>query len=686
MATSGYKDVAATKNHTLRFSWTLKSQSVADNTSTISWDMKLINDGYGNMISSTAKTWKVVINGKTYSGTVNITHDVGETITLASGTATIGHSADGTKTFSYSFTQQIAITYAGSRVETISGSGSGTLTTIPRASTVKATSAYIESNSTITITRASSSFKHTLQYKISGQSSYTTIVSKTSSTSYSWEIPTTVYSLLSSTETKKTITINCITYNGSTKIGEATCTLTATCKESLCKPTLAPTVKDTGSVSIKLTGDGDNTVIKDYNVMTYAINATAKNGATIKSQKITCGSASSTAASGKLSYVSSNEFVITALDSRGFSSSTTIKKSKLIDFVKLTCNMDVAAKLATDASGNSTTTLEIKASGKWFNGSFGAVANTITVQYRYKTGSGSYGSWTSITPTKSGNTYSASKNITGLDYTKTYTVQVRAYDELYNNGDTAGMGYKETSAKTVSSKPIFDWGKEDFNFNVPVKMPNNSYKSNNGGLNMNNSDLYGINGLYFADVCSYNSGEGIMFPNKDGTDNYDVISAFGGKIYFKPCSPEKSSVYELCYTPGGTMKIGDNTPMAGYITNGSKSIFFTIPVNKPLVGVSGVSLSGSFEGRGISGYLYNPTINPKAEDTTKRTAFYNLSKSASSQENFTYSAVLSGDVIRITITFADTIKTSSSPSSTDAAKNNTPVAITPAGTITITFS
>ena len=105
MATSGYKDITVTKNHYIRFSWTLKSQSVANNTSTVSWNMKLVADEYGYMVSSTAKNWSVTVNGTKYSGTVNITHNPGDTLTLASDTTTITHSADGTKTFNYSFSQ-----------------------------------------------------------------------------------------------------------------------------------------------------------------------------------------------------------------------------------------------------------------------------------------------------------------------------------------------------------------------------------------------------------------------------------------------------------------------------------------------------------------------------------------------------------------------------------------------------
>ena len=49
--------------------------------------------------------------------------------------------------------------------------------------------------------------------------------------------------------------------------------------------------------------------------------------------------------------------------------------------------------------------------------------------------------------------------MTGLDYTKTYNIKVRAIDKI----TTA-----YPPEQSMMAKPIFDWGKNDFNFNVPV--------------------------------------------------------------------------------------------------------------------------------------------------------------------------------------------------------------------------
>ena len=716
MATSGYKDITITNNHYIRFSWSLKSQSVANNTSTVNWNMKLIADEYGYMQSSTAKTWKVVVNGKTYSGTVNITHNPGDTLTLASGSTTIAHNADGTKTFSYSFTQQIAITYAGTRIETFSGSGSGTLTTIPRVSTVKATNNYIESNSTITITRGSSDFKHTLQYKISGadDSTYKTIVSKTTSTSYSWKIPTAIYSSLGSAEKTKKITIRCITYSGSTNIGNKTCEITATCKESLCRPEFYDMIAyDTGTVSIKLVGNPYTQVIKDYNSFYVALSVIPKYGAKIVSYTISNGdkSVSKTGTDlgdffeGRLSYVKTAKFTFTAKDSRGFSYTESLTY-ELINYIQLTASLNAKCYLNPD---NNTASLEFNVSGNWYGGNFGynetnsTVDNDLWLRYQlkkdgviqesgetnpYNANDTDAKNWHTIVATvdRKNNKYSYSSILTNLDYTATYTIQIKAWDACPMNGGAAGIA--TSNALTVSAKPIFDWGENDFNFNVPIKINVNQasgdawYSTENktgGGLNLANSDIVGANTIYFGDKCNA-AGEGFGFPNGN-TDSFDYVKAYDGNLIIVPNHPTNTTAYGLAYTPGNKISFTDNTPIHGYLTNGRCSIFLSFPINKPLVGVSGATFSGKIQMRGSNGYLYNQASNKTEKSTVVDLANTTTVNNAEGIEGYTVS--LSGSFVRLTLTFK--VALTANAAGTTASLNNTPVCIVPNGTLTITF-
>lgn len=435
-------DVWVSNQITLRFGWWQNSQSVANNSSVIGWHLQLIASG-GSISSSSSKSWSVSINGKNYSGSNTVDISSGQTKTLASGTTTIPHNADGTKSFSFSFSQQFDINYSGvGWIGKKSGSGSGTLTTIPRTSSVSATSGNIGENITISINRASGSFTHTLTYNFNGLTG--TIATKTSSTSVSWKIPSSFSDKMPNVKSSWGKII-CDTYNGSTKIGTSECRFDVYVEDSTNKPTLSPTVKDTNSATLALTGD-ENIFIKYYSSANFSFNASAKNGATIKTYSLKVGSQQTSNSTGTFQNVDSASFVFGVIDSRGFSTIKTVNKT-LINYVKLTCAMTVSNPTA---SGE----CQIKITGNYFSGSFGKTSNKLTVQYKMNDNA-----WTSATATVSGTTYTATINLTGLDYTKKYTFKARATDELAT---------VTSDSKPVKSTPIFDWGSDDFHFHVPV--------------------------------------------------------------------------------------------------------------------------------------------------------------------------------------------------------------------------
>ena len=91
-------DVWVSNQITLRFNWSQSSQSIANNNSVVSWNLQLIASG-GNISSSASKSWAVTVNGTNYSGTNTGGISSGTTKTLAIGSTTIAHNADGTKYF-----------------------------------------------------------------------------------------------------------------------------------------------------------------------------------------------------------------------------------------------------------------------------------------------------------------------------------------------------------------------------------------------------------------------------------------------------------------------------------------------------------------------------------------------------------------------------------------------------------
>lgn len=426
--------------------WSQNSQSIEDNSTIINWSCGF-NPGHKYYLNA-IKMSSVVINGvEVYSGGTysNITDY--QNRTFASAAMKIAHNPDGSKSFTVSgFSGWI---YASGN--TYASSQSFTLPTIPRASSVSCSTADIGSNATISISRASSSFTHTLSYTFGSLTG--TIATKTSSTSVSWTIPTTFYAQIPN-DKSGTGTITCDTYNGSTLIGSKPTSFTATVNESTSKPTLNPTAVDVNTTTTALTGDSSK-FIKYYSNASVSTGASARNSATLTSQKITCGAKSISSASGTINSVESGSFTFSATDSRGYPTTQTVNKT-LIDYIKLTCSLNAGAP-TTDGVAT------LKISGNYWDGTFGALANTLTVQYRYKAQGGSYGSWTTVSATKSNNTYNATATISGLDYRTTYVFQARAVDKL------ATVNTDEQARRTT---PIFDWSKDDFNVNGTLKVNN----------------------------------------------------------------------------------------------------------------------------------------------------------------------------------------------------------------------
>lgn len=344
-----------------------------------------------------------------------------------------------------------------------SASAGGTITfpDIPRQSTLVATDAYVEGSTTININRAVDTYKDTITYSFDGLTG--TVVSKTSQTAYPWVIPSTFYQKLTTTnyQVGKTCTLTCSTYNEDTLIGTSTATFNVTVNpdSNNTKPTVDATIT-LDSTTNTLTG-ATNRVIKGITDATISITATAKNGSSISSKLITCGDGKSLTANGTMTDIESGSFVVSATDARGISNSTT-KTLTLVEYVALTLNPTF---YRTSPTNN---TIALTFTGNYFNDKFGtasSTANTLTVKYRYKLSTASsWGSYTTLSTTKSGNTYSNGSSAvtlgTSFDYTKQYDFEIVATDRI---------GSVTKSATVIEGIPVFDWGKNDFQFHVPIK-------------------------------------------------------------------------------------------------------------------------------------------------------------------------------------------------------------------------
>lgn len=541
MATSGYKDEYVTKYDTLRFSWSRVGYSIADNTSTVNWSLQLISTAYGAISSTATKAWSVNVNGQGYSGTNTVGIGANTTKTLASGSTVIAHNTDGTKSFAYSFSQQFNINFNGN-VGTVSGSSTGTLDTIPRYSVMtNATDFTDEGNPTIYFTNPSNGhFALRAKIEAGGNSQLITRNIPATSTSYTFSLTDSERKILRQLATSNSLgvllTICCM--NGSTELSSSYVNKTMTMVN--CTPTLNPTVVDQGSVSTTLTGDS-NKIILNYNTVKVAFNATALKEASISSTKVTCGNATLTS-DGIMEYVSSGTFVFTVTDSRGNSASKTITKDT-IDYTPLTCNLSANPELVEGSTAN----IDLTVKGRYFEGSFGAVTNSLTVEYRYKINDGDYpNTWTSITGTLSNGEYTAQATVSNLDYKNSYTFQARAKDAVYTSG-------VETPAQVVRIVPVFDWSESDFNFNVPVHS-RGGFTEDITVLDSGNCDEIRVSGRFYIGTNGTNKpgsgANGWLTVQTYGTENcYQEYITYNGLKYYRMRDENGWGVWVL--TDGG---------------------------------------------------------------------------------------------------------------------------------------
>ena len=205
------------------------SQSITANTSTVNWRMTVSRTGaYYTHNHQGDSTLSLNLDGRNVHYSYPTWETSGEEYTLASGSSTISHNADGTKTLPISCTFNPNNGLHG----TITVSASLSLTTIPRSSSVSVSAGVIGSAITININRQSSSFKHTVRYAWAGKSG---TIATNVDTSTTWTLPLDFANDIPNSASG-TGTVYVDTYSGSTKTGTQSTTFTASVPANV-KPT-----------------------------------------------------------------------------------------------------------------------------------------------------------------------------------------------------------------------------------------------------------------------------------------------------------------------------------------------------------------------------------------------------------------------------------------------------------------
>lgn len=375
---------------------TQNSQNIANNTSNVTVTVTA-NWNYGSNNRTGECYGSITIDGTKYSfsGIVfNSSITTNGSQTIMTKTVDVRHSSDGTKTLQYSASFYTGLSSSGTQ----SASGSKVLTTIPRKSTLSTSNGTLGTAQTISVTRQSSSFTHTITYTCGSASG--TICTKSTSTSISWTPPLTLASQ-NVTGTSITVSLKIETFNGSTSLGYNTYSITCAIPASV-KPSCSVSVSDPTGYDSTFGG-----YVQGRSKMQIAVTYTDAYDSALKSKKIT--------ADGKTYYADTTTPVIssssnitvsaTVTDNRGRTSNAATSTVSVLPYTAPQISSLAVQRCNRDGTENS-------------NGSYAKVTysfaitslsskNSKTITLKYKKSSES--SWTTDTLTSvyttSGSTY-----------------------------------------------------------------------------------------------------------------------------------------------------------------------------------------------------------------------------------------------------------------------------------------
>lgn len=317
--TSVYNAAGSKYPDRIRVEWS-SSQSVANNTSTIYWTV-MSAGGWGSSESYVmAGPVTVSIAGVTvYSRSDRFAMHVGDV--LDSGSFTLTHNSDGKQSFS-AWAEAAIYTYA---ISSTRYDYYVELPQIPRASNVFILYGNtIGSQIDIGISRAVSSFTHTLTWRFGGRTG--TIAESSSSASITWTPPLDLSSQIPNSESGAG-TLTCITYNGNTEIGRKSISFTLKVP-SYIGPSINKFEPSIVPVDIKNCG----LYVKNHTAVKWDVNAYGSYGSTIKKCTISGQNLSYTFTNTSTSYTRTSEtltisgekiYTVTVTDSRGRTASKT---------------------------------------------------------------------------------------------------------------------------------------------------------------------------------------------------------------------------------------------------------------------------------------------------------------------------------------------------------------------------
>ena len=481
------------------------SQSITSNTSTVNWRMTVSRTGaYYTHNHQGDSTLSLNLDGRNVHYSYPTWETSGEEYTLASGSSTISHNADGTKKLPISCTFNPNNGLHG----TITVSASLSLTTIPRSSSVSVSAGVIGSSVTININRQSSSFKHTVRYAWAGKSG---TIATNVDTSATWIIPVDFANDIPNSASG-TGTIFVDTYSGNTKTGTQSTTFTASVPANV-KPTFTGvSLSDLNGAAQNLIPSG-NTFIQVISNIKVAFNgAVGSYGSSITGYYAEIiGKNQSTSSNGGslgiMNYHGTIKIRASVSDSRGRWSDTKEVSVTVLEYFAPALSFSIArtgstsstltvtrnakiAPLAVSGSQKNTMTLTFK------------VARLGTTNFQVDTGPAT-GSWTSIS-----NLVNSQANLAGNylanqswvvigvledKFTRTEFMVNVATESVVMSYDRSGIGVNK-----IRERGALDVKGDIFADDKPIQQHQLTNNSGSSIVTSDNLDNVLKNGMYYS--------------------------------------------------------------------------------------------------------------------------------------------------------------------------------------------
>lgn len=574
----------------LKLAWSIIDTDIANNKSKVRLTLSLVAD-YAIYFSSD-KTGSLDGTGFTYTSGMS-----------GSGTKTIKtldkwftHASDGTLSVGLDGRLDIEITYS-SYISSLSVSGTAVLDTIPRASSFTAFSlsnSVLNTSTAVTVNytldRKSTSFSQamTLKYGSKVIKSWTT----TGDGALTQALSTTeVNSIISamSTVTSGSLTLTMQTKSGTTNIGSV---VSRTASVSL-NASIAPVAS---GLTASIAGTGrDKTLglyIQNISKVTASFTRVAGYGASIVSSTIVVRRQSDDANSQTISSNSGTtanavtlsgvyEIIATVKDSRGRSHSVTITITVTAYSPPSIATFTAARDAVTSSNVNAAINSSWSPMGTTNPATITVVGvNNVGVAATLYTLTGSTAGVLNVA-----HIYTAQSDASAYTYTLTVTDSFGAKATATVKIGTTFVEFTISKGKGVGIGKVHEKGSLDVKGDIflegTIHMAKDSFRNNPSappGLNANNGDIYGLNGIWFGlngDDLANNNGEGLLFP-RTGTPtdsiayaDWDNLRVNDGRILLNSEVVASAQERVLWVGAGWHMTAGHTIPLAGdkVITN-----------------------------------------------------------------------------------------------------------------------